>query len=419
MAESKEDQKPARWGIRPRFGPGLLITAAFIGPGTVVTASRAGAERGCGLLWTILFATVGAIVLQSLAARVGIVQRQGLGEAIRDALSGTRWFRPMLLLVVCALGVGNSAYQAGNLAGAATGIQQATGLDPKLSILLLAVVATAVILKGSYRLFYHLLVSLVCVLSISFLFTATVSFPDLASVIQGALIPRLSREDLTIVLALIGTTIVPYNLFLHASTAKITYRTQSTSDATAHSLKDTSYSVGLGGLITAAIMISSSAVFFETGTPWKSVEDISLQLLPTLGEASAIAFALGLFGAGFTSSITAPLATAYAICGILGWPSDPASRRFRGIAVTVVMAGVSSRFLVGGSPAGIIGLAQLANGMLLPIIATFLVILVRHGRKKAHQRLDALTVSGMAIVVLVTLLSAVKIANVFQDWFLT
>ena len=114
-----------------------------------------------------------------------------------------------------------------------------------------------------------------------------------------------------------------------------------------------------------------------------------------------------------------PLATAYAICGILGWPSDPASRRFRGIAVTVVMAGVSSRFLVGGSPAGIIGLAQLANGMLLPIVATFLVILVRHGRKKAHQRLDALTVSGMAIVVLVTLLSAVKIANVFQDWFLT
>ena len=109
----------------------------------MVTASRAGAERGCGLLWTILFATVGAIVLQSLAARVGIVQRQGLGEAIRDALSGTRWFRPMLLLVVCALGVGNSAYQAGNLAGAATGIQQATGLDPKLSILLLAVVATA------------------------------------------------------------------------------------------------------------------------------------------------------------------------------------------------------------------------------------------------------------------------------------
>ena len=105
----------------------------------------------------------------------------------------------MLLLVVCALGVGNSAYQAGNLAGAATGIQQATGLDPKLSILLLAVVATAVILKGSYRLFHHLLVSLGCVLSISFLFTATVSFPDLASVIQGALIPRLSREALTIV----------------------------------------------------------------------------------------------------------------------------------------------------------------------------------------------------------------------------
>ena len=417
MGDSTKDLTPASSGAGFRFGPGLLITAAFIGPGTVVTASRAGAERGCGLLWTILFATVGAIVLQSLAARVGILRNQGLGEAVRDQLSGSRWFRPMLLLVVCALGIGNSAYQAGNLTGAVTGIHELTDVDPKLLLLILAVAASAIILIGSYRLLHGLLVSLVCVLSVSFLFTAVVSLPSLGSVVRGTLMPNLGLEDLTLVLTLIGTTIVPYNLFLHASAASLTYRNLPKKVALTHSMKDTLYSVSIGGLITASIMISSSVVFFETGTRWESVEDISLQLQPTLGTASAVAFAVGLFGAGFTSAITAPLATAYAICGIFGWQSDPATTRFRVIALGVVLAGVISILFVDGSPAGIIGFAQLTNGVLLPVAALFLLLLVGRAAGSRGTGFDLQLLLGRATVIFVAVLSMAKIIITCSDWF--
>ena len=100
---------------RLRIGPGVLVTAAFIGPGTVITASRAGAEHGHGLLWTVVLAVIGAIVLQSLAAKIGIEQRQGLGESIRAALTGSVWLSPAICLVIFAIGVGNAAYQTGNL----------------------------------------------------------------------------------------------------------------------------------------------------------------------------------------------------------------------------------------------------------------------------------------------------------------
>ena len=96
---------PRRFG----FGPGLLVTAAFIGPGTVVTASKAGAQYGCQLLWTIVFASIGTIALQSLAARLGIITGNGLGESISITLSNYRFLRPAIALVIAAIGVGNGA----------------------------------------------------------------------------------------------------------------------------------------------------------------------------------------------------------------------------------------------------------------------------------------------------------------------
>ncbi len=110
-----------------RFGPGLLVMAAFIGPGTVTTASKAGAEYGFALLWALLFSVVATIVLQEMAARLGLVTRAGLADALRSSFDNAWFGRLAVLLVIAAIGFGNAAYEAGNIAGAALALTREVG----------------------------------------------------------------------------------------------------------------------------------------------------------------------------------------------------------------------------------------------------------------------------------------------------
>lgn len=395
-----------------RFGPGLLVTAAFIGPGTVVTASKAGAEHGCGLLWTVLFACLGTIILQSLAARIGITNGRGLGESIRQALRESRWLTPAIVLVVAAMGIGNAAYQTGNLTGAATGIRACAGGSAEIWLLVMVAASSGLMLVGRYRILHGVLLVLVGLLSVSFLFTALFSLPSADRILNGLLIPRINSNDLTLVLALVGTTIVPYNLFLHASGAASTWKGESTSTAIQQSDWDTTLSVCLGGLVTASILMTASTAFFDTQTPWTSTEDIAVQLDPTLGSASAIAFAIGLFSAGLTSSITAPLATAYAICGCLGWSTDPGDRRFRAMALGVIAIGGLFAFVFGSSPSATIIFAQFANGLLLPVAAIFLLAVVIRQKRREPESIGALRLQlARLVVAAVALLGCWRIAS--------
>ena len=409
--ESEDRTGPLR---RVRLGPGLLVTAAFIGPGTVVTASKAGAEFGCELLWTIVFACVGTIVLQSLAARVGITGRAGLGEAIRRSFSGSRVLLPVVVLVIAAIGIGNAAYQTGNLTGAVTGITSVAGGSPAVWLAILVTTTCVILLIGRYRILHVLLVGIVVLLSVSFLCTAMFSLPSIDRVIQGALVPRVGEGSLTLVLGLIGTTIVPYNLFLHASAAASTWKDDNPRQAIVQSDWDTVLSVSLGGLVTASILVTASTAFFDTETPWTSIDQIADQLDPTLGRASGVAFAFGLFAAGLTSSITAPMATAYAVCGCLGWPATPANARFKAIALAVLAVGGCFAFAFGKSPSVAILFAQVANGLLLPVIAVFLLVVVQRNAPPGAARLGVIRLSLARLIVLgVASLGVWRIISVF------
>ncbi len=116
-----------------RIGPGAMVAAAFIGPGTVVTAATAGATSGGALLWAVGFSVIATLVLQDLAARSALATRLDLASLIRTISQAQWWRLPLLGLVVVALGVGNSAYQSGNLTGAGLGI--AIALDVPVSLI--------------------------------------------------------------------------------------------------------------------------------------------------------------------------------------------------------------------------------------------------------------------------------------------
>jgi manganese transport protein len=167
---------------------------------------------------------------------------------------------------------------------------------------------------------------------------------------------------------------VPYNLFLHASAVQEKWEKP---DDLRDARTDISVSVILGGFISMAIVITSSVAFFGTGKAISSGADLASQLEPLLGEWSDYFIGTGLFAAGISSAITAPLAAGYATAGILGWKNDIRSWRFRLVWIVILLIGVIFA-LIGFKPVEVILFAQAANGILLPLIALFLLMVMNN-----------------------------------------
>jgi manganese transport protein len=396
-----------------KFGPGVLVAAAFIGPGTVTTASIAGAQYGFALLWALLFSVFATIVLQEMAARLGLVARMGLAEALRTAY-GSSWLgTAAIILVIAAIGIGNAAYEAGNITGAALGLENISGIPVTQWSLLVGVLSGALLAWGRYALIEKLLVALVLLMSVVFLLTLVMVGPSLGNMLNGLLVPQIPEGSLLTIIALIGTTVVPYNLFLHASAVQEKWPDDgNTASALREARLDTGLSIGLGGLITLAIMSTSAAAFFGTEGSF-SAANMAMQLEPLLGSSAKYFFAAGLFAAGLSSAVTAPLAAAYAVCGALGWSRDLRSTRFRLIWLSVLVCGTVFAAL-GTKPLVAILFAQAANGFLLPICAIFLLV-VMNRRKLLGDYSNSAWVNVLGIgVVLVTIgLGLLKILRVF------
>ena len=395
--------------LSKRFGPGLLVTAAFIGPGTVTTATLAGASYGYALLWVLLFSVVAAIVLQEMAARLGLVTREGLGEALRTTSDNPLVRAAIVILIVSAITFGNAAYQFGNITGAAIGLEALTGVSPAVWAIATGVAAALLLAGGTYRLIERMLIVLVVLMSGVFLVTAIMVRPDLGAMLRGAVMPRLPEGSLTTVIALIGTTVVPYNLFLHASSVREKWPATMPADrAIAESRVDTVLAVALGGLITLAI-VTTAAAFFARGASLESAADMARQLEPLLGRWAKGFFAIGLMAAGLTSAITAPLAAAYATSGAMGWPVDMKTWRFRAVWLVIIVVGTVFA-ATGTKPVSAIRFAQAANGLILPVVAVFLLITVNR-RRLLGERVNGgwTNVLGTAVVVIAAGLGGYKL----------
>ncbi|MDM7861776.1 Nramp family divalent metal transporter [Alteromonas sp. ASW11-36] len=397
---SKSENRYAAW----------LVAAAFIGPGTVTTASIAGAQFGYHVLWALCFSIVATWVLQDMAVRLGVSTKQGLAEAIQQAFQNRGLRLAAVALVIAAIGIGNAAYEGGNITGAALGLSQLTNMSIPLWVMCLSVIAGVLLWFGQSGLIERVLVGLVGVMSLIFIVTVIVAKPDIGALFTQALAPRFDSATFTVVLALIGTTIVPYNLFLHAS---LVSRYEGDSEAEMQrQRRSNSIAILAGGLITLAIMTTATATFFGSD---KSLDasNIASQLSPLLGDMAANVFAIGLFAAGLTSAVTAPLAASYAVCGALGRKPQPQSTLFRSIWLTVLVTGaiVAS---VGFKPLTAMLFAQATNGMLLPFIAIFLLVAMNQ-RQRVEQAQNSLLMNalGLTIVLFTLALGARKVLGVF------
>jgi Mn2+/Fe2+ NRAMP family transporter len=381
-----------------------VIAAAFIGPGTVTTAASAGAGHGYSLLWALGFSTVACLVLQEAAGRLRLLSGASLGTALRRQFptGGSRWL--VLVVVLGAVLVGNAAYEAGNILGAVSGASLVLGVPGWILTLACCVLAALLLWFNAPSRVAQVLAVAVAVMGVAFFWMALMMGPSPAALARGLLVPTLPAGSGLLALGLVGTTVVPYNLFLGSGIGR---------DEELPVFRfGLAVAVLLGGGISMAILVVGT----ELAPPF-SFEGLSAVLETRLGSWAGALFALGLFAAGLSSAVTAPLASALTARSILS-PEEGAQWAPGGWAYRTAWGGVLATGLAFGlsgvRPVPVIVLAQALNGVLLPGVAIFLLIAVNDRRLMGSRGLNGwLSNAAMVVVTLVALqLGLLAIARV-------
>ncbi len=391
-----------------KIGPGVLVAAAFIGPGTVTACTLAGVSFGYALLWAMLLSIIATLVLQEMAARLGIVTQKGLAEVIKAALPNKVSKYLVLGLILSAIVLGNAAYEAGNIGGATLGLEALFGTKfSNFYPLVIGVLAFVLLYIGNYKILERVLVSLVILMSLSFLVTAIITKPNLIGILKGLLVPSIPQDSILTIIALVGTTVVPYNLFLHASLVSEKWKHI---DDLNTARKDTFIAIALGGLVSMAVIVAASTI---KGGEISSALDLAKGLEPLYGDSAKYFMGIGLFAAGITSAITAPLAAAYVVNSCFGWQAGLKDFKFRSVWIFILGLGV---FFLSFDikPIEIIKFAQVANGILLPFIAIFLLWVVNKTAVLGKYKNTVFqNMTGIIIISLSVLLGLRSILKVF------
>ena len=370
-----------------------VIAGAFIGPGTVVTAASAGAEHGLALLWAVVFSAATCFLLQEAAARLSVATGRDLAATLRDHATAVPATRVLLVLVVTAVVVGCAVYEAGNILGAVLGAASLLTVPGTVLTLAIGALAGGLLWLGRPTTVARTLGVVVAIMGIAFTVTAIGLAPDLGDIVRGALVPELPDGSTVLVVALIGTTVVPYNLFLGSSLA------------VGQDEGDTRFglavAIGLGGLVTAAIVVVGAS----TGDTF-SIDGVAELLAQRLGPWARSLFAIGLCAAGLSSAVTAPLAAALTVRGacdtdrwqVAGW-------RFRSVWAGVLLTGIVFG-LADVHPVPAIVLAQALNGVMLPLVAIVVLLAVNDRDTVGSSRLPGsghLALLSLAVTVTVML----------------
>lgn len=304
-----------------------------------------------------------------MSARLGIVTQMGLGEAVAKQFQKPFLKWASILLVGGAIGIGNYSYAAGDLSGTALGLSTITGAPVRTLAPFIGIFVLLLIWRGSYKFIEKFMTFLVVVMALVFVITMFVAKPDLGGIARG-LIPTIPSGGIMIVIGLIGTTIAPYNFFIHSVSAKESWGADT--DKLPLSKFDTYASICVGGIITAAIVITSGTLM--RGMTISTAADLSIQLEPLLGSWAKPFLGIGLFAAGLSSALASPLGVSYTLAGLLGWKVNNSDKRFLYTNMSVVVFGVIVT-LTGINPLTIILFAQALNGIILPVIVIYLVFM--------------------------------------------
>ncbi|WP_153723443.1 Nramp family divalent metal transporter, partial [Sporosarcina cascadiensis] len=266
-------------------------------------------------------------------------------------------------------------------------------------------------LSGSYKLIEKLMITLVVIMSLTFITTMIVVKPDLGAVFAGSVIPAIPAGSIIMIIALVGTTVVPYNFFIHSS--MVQERWTKASDLK-EARWDTIISICIGGLITAAVLITAATTMY--GMDVKSVADLSYQLEPLFGSWAKTFIAIGIFAAGFSSATASPLGAAVAISSVLKWEGGMKNKKFKMVFAAVIIIGIVTS-AIGFNPLDVLLVAQALNGILLPIVAIYLFIIMNNKKLLGnHRNTVLLNIIGAIVILIAVFLGGYSLLDAIQNY---
>ncbi len=357
-------------------GPGVITGFAGNEAGGVTTYSSVGAHFGFSLLWLLLVASIGLGVIQEMCSRMGITTGQGLSDLIRERF-GVRW----TILAMIVLIIANGSNVVAEYAGIAASVEL-LGVPRVVSVPVAALAVWTLVVFFSYRIVERVLFVLVLAF-LAYPISVFILRPDWPTVMSG-FIPSLpsSPSALVFALALVGTTITPYLLFyMQASVVDKGVDRQSA----AYARVDTFLGAALAGLFAFFIIVVTGTVLYPAGIQVTSADAAAQALVPLAGARAGLLFAIGLCGASLLGAVVMPLSTSYAICEAFGWESG-ISKNFREAPVfmslftLLLVLGAVVVLIPGISLIPLIISAQIANGLLLPIVLVFILRLATDRR---------------------------------------
>lgn len=378
------------------MGPAAIITSAFIGPGTITTATLVGVKFEYQLLWAVIFSGIALIVLMEMSSRIAIVSKKNAIDAaiaIKPESRGWRMF--VNILIGLAVGISCFAFQAGNEIGASVGLQDICGLPQWLAALLIGIVALAAAF-GSNAVIERIMQVFVSLMGVLFLVTAIAVLPNMGKVVTG-IVPRIPEGGLMNTMALIGTTLIGMNLILHSITSQNKY----------HELKDLSsarfdirFNIIIGIVITASILITSGTVLYGTDTAVNGALTFTKSLEPVLGTWARYVGDAGLVAAGLSSAIAVGYTFKTIFSALFHWEGGSSNPKAKLLAVVVITFGTVLA-MINTTPATIIVIAQAISGFILPFIAILLMI-IANSKKLLGEHTNSVfrnVLGGIAVVV--------------------
>ncbi|WP_018659496.1 NRAMP family divalent metal transporter [Allofustis seminis] len=351
------------------MGPAAIVTSAFIGPGTITTTTLAGVDYEYQLLWAVLFSGVALISLMQMTSRISIISQKDITFATIEALGNKPGIRKMIIaLVTLTLFVTGFGFEAGNLIGGSLGFADLFNLPQWVAALVLGGAAFYAVVIGTAKTLEKLMSLFVGLMGLLFFVTMILVQPDYGAVLQGFVTPSVPDGSIVNVISLIGTTLIGINILIHSlSTAEKWDDPAHLGDASF----DTYFNVGIGLIITAAIVIAAGTVLYGTGTEVTSPIVFSQMLQPVLGDFARWIGDLGITSAGLSSAIATPLILKEVVPHVLGWERNGIKARIAGGSAVVFGTVLAA---LGQSPVQIIIFASALSGIFLPIIAIMVMI---------------------------------------------
>jgi Mn2+/Fe2+ NRAMP family transporter len=391
------------------IGHGLITASAGNDAPGIATYSMAGSFYGYGLLWILIVAALGAIILLEMAARMGAATGKGLTELIREQF-GLR----VTLLMMLSLSLANLGTTTAQFAGIAASAEL-FGLTRYVMVPLAGLAVWFLVLRGSYRRVEKVFLFLT-LYSVTYIATVVLIQPPWGEVLRQSIVPtiNLGGDYLLAALATIGTTVTPW---------ACAYMQASIADKGVDSMEypytrlDVVLGLIVSSIVATFIVVGAAATLYANGIRVETAQQAALALEPLAGQWARYLFGVGLFGASLLAASILPLATTYAVCEAFGWErginrSAKEAPVFYGLYTLLVVLSACVVLIPGVPLFPLMWLSQVLNAVLLPIVVLFMLRLANDASMMKNQRNSRLTnVLASALAVVITLATLALLAD--------